>query len=114
MSTDVRNFSIVAAPVALQAGDADEIFHISGEMPDGFWLHPALRVVVQREGSELVAEQPESHVHAFGESVTEAILSLRQSLVEHYQFLLGMGDKLAPRLARERDTLGTVLTHRDG
>lgn len=90
-----------------------EVFYVTGGLPDGHQLQYALPVIVQIEAGEYVAEQPQLGLHAFGETPTDAILSLRDELATHYALLEEMGGRLSSRLARQRDMLRRVLTPPD-
>lgn len=91
----------------------EEVYRIKGELPGGHWLYYAVPVYVRIEGAEYVAVQPHLALHAFGESPVDAILNLRDELVEHYERLEAMGDRLVPPLVRQREKLRKLLTGRD-
>jgi hypothetical protein len=90
-----------------------EVYRITGELPSGYWLHYAIPVYVRLEGSEFVASQPQLAIMAFGDSPADAILNLRADLVEHYERLLELGDRLGPQLVRQRDFMRKLFTRRD-
>ncbi len=90
-----------------------EVYRISGEMPRGHWLYYGLPVYVLLEGEEFVAQQPHLALLAFGESPIDAIYGLREVLVEQYERLVEMGDRLSPQLKRQRAFLRKLFTGRD-
>jgi hypothetical protein len=91
----------------------EEVYSIRGELPHGQWLHYPLRVHVSIEAGEFVAVQPQLAIMAFGESPTEAILNLREELVDHYLRLVEAGDRLGIQLARQRELLRKLFTDPD-
>jgi hypothetical protein len=90
-----------------------EVFYVTGDLPGGYRLRYALPVVVEIEASEYVAEQPQLALHAFGETPADAILSLRDEIVEHYTMLTEAGERVSPRLSRQRDEMRRVLAPPD-
>lgn len=101
-----------SSPIAASS-EYEEVFRITGALPSGYWLHYAIPVYVRLEGSEFVATQPQLAIMAFGDSPGDAILNLRADLVEHYERLLELGDRLGPQLARQRDFMRKLFTGRD-
>jgi hypothetical protein len=93
--------------------DYEELYRITGEMPGGHWLYYALPVRIRIEGSEFVAIQPQLSLMAFGNSPGDAILNLRTDLVEHYERLVELGNRLGPQLVRQRDLLRKLFTEPD-
>jgi hypothetical protein len=76
-------------------------------------LYYALPVQVRVTDAEFAAVQPHLALHAFGENPIEAIMNLREELVERYELLEGMGDRLSAPMARQRERLRKLLTPRD-
>lgn len=92
----------------------EERYFMRGTFPGGRWLHHPLAVRVAIEASDYVAEQPQTAVVGFGASPMEAIMDLRNSLAEHYEELEAAGEKLSPRLMRQRDWLRQAFTSSNG
>jgi hypothetical protein len=90
-----------------------ELYRITGELPGGFWLNLELPVQVRLEGAEYVALQPRLALHAFGATPVDAIMNLREELVEHYLHLVELDDRLGPQLLRQREILRRLLSAPD-
>ena len=88
----------------------EERYSTQGELPGGYYLANALQVRVWIEGAEFVAEQPQLRVHAFGQDQIAAILNLREQLVRQLERLNAAGDKVGPRLTRDRDWLRKLIS----
>jgi hypothetical protein len=108
--TAVAGLKDLATPQPDRELDYCELYRIKGELPGGYWLDRSLPVQVHVEGSEYVALQPQLALHAFGVTPVDAIMNLREELVEHYQHLNLMGDRLGPQLLRQRELLRRLLT----
>jgi hypothetical protein len=90
-----------------------QVYYISGELPKQLWLHYALPVQVRVSGAEFAAIQPQLALHAFGDSPIDAIMSLREELVDRYELLEAAGDRLSAPMARQREMLRKLLVPRD-
>jgi hypothetical protein len=82
---------------------------IDGALADGLTLHEPVVVVTWKEGSEYVADATDLGVHAFGATEAEALTQLRSRIVEQFWRLEVLGDRLAPRMAAQRDRLRHAL-----
>jgi hypothetical protein len=92
----------------------ERFYLIQGQLSPRLWLTRPIPVRVFIEGGEFVADQETLGIHAFGETVAEAILDLRDEIVEHYERLLALGERVSPRLRREHELLSSVLIPLDG
>lgn len=93
------------------SGGNGERHYIQGELPNGYYLGGAVPVRVWIEGSEFVAEQAELRLHAFGQDQVDAMPKLGEQLVRQLERLNAAGDKISPRLARDREWLRQLITH---
>lgn len=89
----------------------EERYYIQGQLPNGYYLNGALPVRVWIEGSDFVAEQPQLRLHAYGQDQVDAMLQLGERLVRQLERLNAAGDKISPRLARDRAWLRQLITH---
>lgn len=89
--------------------DFQRCYLIQGQLSPQYSLKQALPVRLFIEGAEFVAEQEYLGIHAFGDTVAEAITGLRDEILEHYERLTMLGDHISARLKRERDQLDRVL-----
>jgi hypothetical protein len=112
--------SLASSPRALNdaegersANGYEEVYALVGDMPDGYVLREPVSVYVTFVGMEFVAEQPRLDVSAFGDSVIEAVMNLRERIVEHYRRLEGQGDRLSPRLKEQRRLMHGLLLRKD-
>ena len=69
----------------------------------------SLVVRISGEGDEIVAEQEDFRLHAFGHNRQEAMANLRVALLEHLDELNEMGERLSPRLMADRDLLRALI-----
>lgn len=105
--------------VAQQAEDDEpvpysEVFYLPpGELPGGRWLRGALPVHVRLEGAEFVARQPHLGVFAFGETSIIAVMNLVDEIADHHATLEAAGERLAPRLVRQRDLFRHLISAAD-
>jgi hypothetical protein len=111
--TRTASQSVSEESEALPTADYEEVFRIRGELPHGYWLYYGLPVRVRIESGEYVAIQPGLALFAFGESPMDAILNLREELVEHYERLLELGERVGPQLARQRLVMHKLLSPPD-
>lgn len=91
------------------ANGYEEVFGLEGQMPGGYLLAERLSVRVIFVGTEFVAEQRRLDLHAFGDTAIEAVLNLRERVVQHYRRLEELGERLSPRLKEQRRLMGTLL-----
>ena len=82
---------------------------LEGELPGGYALRGPIEVVVWPEGTEAVADAPDLNVHAFGPDADAALANLATRVVDHFERLEEPGERLAPRMRRERDRLRALL-----
>lgn len=82
---------------------------IDGALPGGFALRDPVGVEVWQEGEEYVAAVPDLLIHAFGDSVDDALASLRHEIVAHRERLEDLGDRLAPRMAAQLNQLRRLV-----
>ena len=82
---------------------------LDGGLPGGFSLRAPVDVAVWREGAEFVADVPDLNLHAFGADADTALANLRARIVDQFARLDELGDRLAPRMKRERDRLRDLL-----
>ena len=78
---------------------------LEGSLPGGYALRAPVRVVLWQEGAEVVADAPDLHLHAFGNDAEAALTILGGRIVDQFTRLDEMGERLAPRMMRERDLL---------
>jgi len=90
---------IDGAPVSVTAAV------LNGALPGGYVLRTPVNVDVWREGTEIVADAPDLNIHAFGADADTALVNLGTRIVDQLARLEELGDRLAPRMARERDRL---------
>lgn len=115
LGTPVSSFVHISDPNSpSMAGQFEEVYYISGELPGGYWLYYALPVRVSLDDREFIAEQPHLELHAFGGSSAEAIMNLREQIAEQYARLSELGSKVSPRLESQRELLEFLLTARNG
>lgn len=84
-------------------------------IPKGFLtptlrLERALDVRVWPEGKEWVAAADEIGLHAFGTDPSSAISNLKREIAEYYLWLEGAGDRISPRLRREREQFRALVS----
>jgi len=89
--------------------DFQRHYLIQGQLSARYWLKKPVLVLVFIEGAEFVAEQEDLGIHAFGDTVAEAITGLRDEILEHYERMTELGDRISARLKREREVLDSVL-----
>lgn len=83
---------------------------IEGALADGFALRDSVRVEVWQEGEEYVAAAPDLLIHAFGESVDDAVANLRHEIIAHLRRLEALSDRLSPRLVAQLNQLRRLVT----
>lgn len=84
-----------------------------GSLPAEYVLARPIKVEVWPEAGEWVAASVDVAVHAFGPTREAAIMSLGESLVEHFERLVVVGEKLSPALWEEREVLRQLLFRGD-
>lgn len=87
----------------------DRWTHLSGELVDGYALCERVRVHVYPEGDEYVASLNDVPIIAYGSTQSEALHELRREIVEYIYLLEDAGERLSPRLRRERDHLRSIV-----
>jgi hypothetical protein len=105
--------SQVSLQQAVAADPRAEHHMLSGALSEEYVLHRPVAVHVWPEDTVFVAATDEIDVHAFGETVDEAIANLRLEIAEHVVRLEVAGERLSPRLKRERDNLRALVQRRD-
>lgn len=81
---------------------------LAGDLDGGHRLCMQLPARLYREGNEHVASLVDYPINAFGATAEEAVAQLKREIVGHFLWLEDAGDKLTPRLAREREQLRLV------
>jgi hypothetical protein len=87
----------------------ERFYIIQGALSPRHWLRQGIPVRVFIEGPEFVAEQKNLGIHAFGKTVAEAIFELRDEIVDQYDRLTELGDRVSARLKRQREFLDEIL-----
>lgn len=89
-----------------------EILHIDGELPGDLALARPVRVELWIENNEFVADVADLNLHAFGTTRDEALASVRAQIVEQYQRLRALSDRLSPLMRREAAQLEEIVLPR--
>lgn len=84
-----------------------------GSLPGGYGLRSPIPVSVWPESGEFVADSPDVNIHAFGPSADEAVDNLGGQIVDQWLRLEAFGDRLAPRMSRDRDRLRALIVPPD-
>ena len=110
--TNALSLALVSSGTGLaEAGAYQESYYIHGDLGDGYYLREALSVLVWMESGEFVATQPHLRLHAFGDDTFEAIINLSQVIVDHFNRLEELGDRVSPRLGYDRSVLRRLIVH---
>lgn len=91
----------------------DRWITVEGNLSDAVSLSQPIAVHLWREGDELVADVPAYNLHAFGDSVGDALRSLAEAIIEQLEWLNSLGEHVSPAFAVERDTLRNTLRLND-
>jgi hypothetical protein len=108
---EVDNHGKDVAIVALETDPITPttIHSMKGALPGGYALRSPIPVTVWDEGADVVADAPELDLHAFGGDADAAVANLGVRIVEHFERLEELGDRMAPRMRRERERLRDLL-----
>jgi hypothetical protein len=89
---------------------------IFGSLGGGYCLQEPVEVHVWADNEEYIADAPGLNLHAFGADREEALLSLRERIVEEFEFLRSEADagRLAPRMAVIYAALARALNQPGG
>jgi hypothetical protein len=108
IASDAGFIHTVGALAAMPAS-FERFYLIQGQLSPELLLTRPIPVRVFIEGEEFVADQTALGIHAFGRTVAEAVIELRDEIAEHFDRLVALGAHISPRLRRERDLLASVL-----
>ena len=100
--------SRATSPLNATHGAFDEVsVSLSGPLAHGYALAHPVMVEIFVENGKYVASVDELHIHAFGASAEQALMNLRQRIVE--QFLNLEGDRLGPEMRKVALRLATLV-----
>lgn len=92
-----------------ESGKGSIIYDLQGKLINSRWLRQPLKVVIDADENEFVISEPQTHIHAAGETIAEAESEFRRIFAGYLDILSQQEDKLSLKLRKQLNYLRSLI-----